>query len=458
MLIMPCRQPQIALAKAHSMTAKNSWIASLLTIMTISLGGCASSQSTAQPPTQPPTQTTTHHYEYVFTSGFIYVYDIDNSGALVKTLTVPTTAGVRGAVASAVTGRLYIAYGSDSGSGGSQLAYDLATDTVVWTKDYSHGIDSQAISPDGTKIFMPTGEVSSGSTWEVEDPATGNDIGSISVGGTGAGSGTGPHNTIVNQTGTRVYMGLRDPNLGNGQGLNDFGIADASTDKIVGKVTPTQSGVRPFTINSKETLVYMSVTDFLGFQIGDLTTGKIIYTVPIDGTGIPGFTTSFSVTDPSHGIALSADDSTLYLVDWPNNYVHVFDVRSVPASAPAQIANIKLPDNFTPNQAQCAYDCGGDGWLHLSRDGAFLFVGDTPDVISTSTKTLAMKMPMLANSRVEIEIDFQGTTPVWAMGQRSSIGLTAGTAGLAPSTNRKAVANWFATLATLLKAGSRFSH
>lgn len=440
------------------MTAKNSWIASLLTIMTISLGGCASSQSTAQPPTQPPTQTTTHHYEYVFTSGFIYVYDIDNSGALVKTLTVPTTAGVRGAVASAVTGRLYIAYGSDSGSGGSQLAYDLATDTVVWTKDYSHGIDSQAISPDGTKIFMPTGEVSSGSTWEVEDPATGNDIGSISVGGTGAGSGTGPHNTIVNQTGTRVYMGLRDPNLGNGQGLNDFGIADASTDKIVGKVTPTQSGVRPFTINSKETLVYMSVTDFLGFQIGDLTTGKIIYTVPIDGTGIPGFTTSFSVTDPSHGIALSADDSTLYLVDWPNNYVHVFDVRSVPASAPAQIANIKLPDNFTPNQAQCAYDCGGDGWLHLSRDGAFLFVGDTPDVISTSTKTLAMKMPMLANSRVEIEIDFQGTTPVWAMGQRSSIGLSGGTAGLAPSTNRKAVANWFATLATLLKAGSRFSH
>ncbi len=448
----------MALAKAHSMTAKNSWIASLLTIMAISLGGCASSQSTAQPPTQPPTQTTTHHYEYVFTSGFIYVYDIHNSGALVKTLTVPTTAGVRGAVASAVTGRLYIAYGSDSGSGGSQLAYDLATDTVVWTKDYSHGIDSQAISPDGTKIFMPTGEVSSGSTWEVEDPATGNDIGSISVGGTGAGSGTGPHNTIVNQTGTRVYMGLRDPNLGNGQGMNDFGIADASTDKIVGKVTPTQSGVRPFTINSKETLVYMSVTDFLGFQIGDLTTGKIIYTVPIDGTGIPGFTTSFSVTDPSHGIALSADDSTLYLVDWPNNYVHVFDVRSVPASAPAQIANIKLPDNFTPNQAQCAYDCGGDGWLHLSRDGAFLFVGDTPDVISTSTKTLAMKMPMLANSRVEIEIDFQGTTPVWAMGQRSSIGLTAGTAGLAPSTNRKAVANWFATLATLLKAGSRFSH
>lgn len=437
------------------MTAMNYSMAFLLIIiLTVFSGGCGSSQSGSQT----ITQTTTHHYEYVFTSGFIYVYDIDNSGALVKTLTVPTTAGVRGAVASAVTGRLYIAYGSDSGSGGSQLAYDLATDTVVWTKNYSHGVDSQAISPDGTKIFMPTGEVSSGSTWEVEDPATGSDIGSIGVGGTGTGSGTGPHNTIVNQTGTRVYMGLRDPNLGGGQGINDFGIANTSTDQIVGMVTPTQSGVRPFTINSKETLVYMSVTDFMGFQVGDLTTGKVIFTVPIDGTGIPGFTTSFSVTDPSHGIALSADDSTLYLIDYPNNYVHVFDVSKVPASAPVQVANIKLPDDFSPTQTQCAYDCGGDGWLHLSHDGAYLFVGDTPDVIGTSSKTLAMKMPMLANSRVEIEIDFQGTTPVWAMGQRSSIGLSGGTAGIAPSTNRNAFVNWFATVATLLEAVVQNSH
>ena len=239
------------------MTAKNSGLRVLLILLTIFLAGCGSSQYTAQSPPQTPPQTTTRHFEYVFTSGSIYVYDIDNSGALVKTLTVPTTAGVRGAVASAVTGKLYIAYGSDSGSGGSQLAWDLATDTLVWTKTYSHGVDSQAISPDGTKIFMPTGELSSGSTWEVEDPATGNDITSISVGSAGVVAGSGPHNTIVNPAGTKVYMGLRDPNLGGGQGVNDFGVADTSTNLIVGTVTPTQSGVRPFTINSKETLVYM---------------------------------------------------------------------------------------------------------------------------------------------------------------------------------------------------------
>jgi hypothetical protein len=45
-----------------------------------------------------------HHYEYVFPDNSIYVYDMDNRGALVKHVSVPTSAGVRGAAASAVTG------------------------------------------------------------------------------------------------------------------------------------------------------------------------------------------------------------------------------------------------------------------------------------------------------------------------------------------------------------------
>jgi len=51
-----------------------------------------------------------HHYEYVFPDKSIYVYDMDNRGALVKHVRVPTSAGVRGAVASAVTAMLYISY------------------------------------------------------------------------------------------------------------------------------------------------------------------------------------------------------------------------------------------------------------------------------------------------------------------------------------------------------------
>src|SRR5271165_1440472 len=90
---------------------------------------------------------TIHHYEYVFTAGYIYVYDMDNNHTLLKTVTVPTGGGVRGVVASVATGLLYISYGSDANTGGFQLAYNLATDQVVWTTSYSHGIDSQSITP-----------------------------------------------------------------------------------------------------------------------------------------------------------------------------------------------------------------------------------------------------------------------------------------------------------------------
>jgi hypothetical protein len=38
-----------------------------------------------------------HHYEYVFPDGSIDVYDTDNRGALVKQVSVPTSAGVDGA-------------------------------------------------------------------------------------------------------------------------------------------------------------------------------------------------------------------------------------------------------------------------------------------------------------------------------------------------------------------------
>ncbi len=174
------------------------------------------------------------------------------------------------------TGLLYISYGSDSNTGGFQLAYNLATDQVVWTTSYSHGIDSQSITPDGTTIYMPEGEDSSGNTWYVENSSNGADIATILAGG------SGPHNTIVSPGTGLVYMGSRA--LTGAAGTDDFAIASTATNTIVGRVTPVQSGVRPFTINSQETLVFITLTSFLGFQVGDLAAGNVLYTVAVNGS------------------------------------------------------------------------------------------------------------------------------------------------------------------------------
>ncbi len=108
-----------------------------------------------------------HHYEYVLPAGHLYVYDTDDQFSAVKHFSLPTGAGVRGAVASAATGRLYVSYGSDNTTGGSMLAYDLMDDKVLWTRKYSFGIDSMSISPDGSRIYMPTGELTSGGIWSI---------------------------------------------------------------------------------------------------------------------------------------------------------------------------------------------------------------------------------------------------------------------------------------------------
>ncbi|MGI8825452.1 MAG: LamG-like jellyroll fold domain-containing protein [Chloroflexota bacterium] len=338
------------------------------------------------------------HYLYAVIDGTMFVYDIDQGHKLVKTISLPqTVTGIRGIAASPSTGSLYISYGSDKGAGaaGSMLKYDLVHDTVVWSKDYNHGIDSMAISNDGQKIYMPDGEASTDGTWYIEDANTGNDIGSINA-------GLGPHNTVMGPSGKYVYLGARNYNFAE--------VADTSTNQVVQKVGPLQSGVRPFTINGAETLVYTSLTGFLGFQVGDLVTGKVLYTVPIQGfTWNPA---TFDGTDPSHGISLSPDGKELYVIDAPNSYVHVFDVSGVPSSPPKQVADIPLTKPMTGGEGSCAYDCGRGGWLLHSYDGRYVYVGDEGDVIDTTTRTVVTNLPQLYDTKKFIEVDFQNGVPI----------------------------------------------
>jgi DNA-binding beta-propeller fold protein YncE len=349
-----------------------------------------------------------HHYEYVFPDSSIDVYDMDKRGALVKHVSVPTSAGVRGTVASAVTGMLYISYGSDRGTGGSMLKYNLLTDQIVWAKQYPFGIDSMSISSDGNTIYMPTGELASGGIWKVIDANSGKVTASIDSGG------TGPHNTVVSPDGARVYLGPRYTNY--------LVMASTGTNHVIRKIGPVGGGggIRPFTINGAQSLVFITLSGFLGFQVGDIRTGRILYTVPVQGFS----TTRRKASAPSHGISLSPDEKEIYLMDSIHSYVHVFDVTELPESAPRQVADIQLVGAVSGKESHCAYDCLKDGWLHHSRDGRYVFVGDSGDVIDTTLRKTVVTLPALADSRKEIEIDFEDGAPLptWAMNNRSSIG------------------------------------
>jgi DNA-binding beta-propeller fold protein YncE len=96
------------------------------------------------------------------------------------------------------------------------------TDEVEWVKHYTFAIDSMSISPDGKKIYMPTGELTHGGIWEVIDANRGDVTTSIESGG------IGPHNTVVGPDGARVYLGPRATNY--------LIVASTRTNQVIRKI------------------------------------------------------------------------------------------------------------------------------------------------------------------------------------------------------------------------------
>src|SRR5579863_417715 len=332
------------------------------------------------------------------------VYDMDNGFSLVKQVSLPTKYdgnGPRGMVASAIDGMLYISHGfSHTGSAyGYYLAkYDLTLDQLVWDLSYPFPIDSHAITPSGTTIYMPTGENNPASTWEIIDASAGGVIGSIISGEPGA------HNTIVSNSGAHVYMGTSPV------GSNYLVVANTSNNTIIQKIGPVVggTGVRPFTINSEETLAFITIDGLLGFNVGDISTGTILYTVHVAGFPACAVAPNYC----SHGISLSPDDREIYLVDTPNNYVHVFDVTGLPGSAPVQVADIPLAHPFTAIGA----------WITHSLDGRFVVVGESGDVIDTTTRAIVGYIPTLSQTKEFTEVDFQNGIPYFSPYSRSGVG------------------------------------
>jgi DNA-binding beta-propeller fold protein YncE len=332
-------------------------------------------------------------YEYVAGVGQLSVYNIATR-SLVGQFALPGVAEIRGIGASAATGMLYVSYGGFPTGVGHLLEFSLYRRKVVYDRAYRFGIDSFDISHDGRLIFMPTGENTSGNTWHVLAATTGRVVGAIAA-------GRGPHDTAVGVSGQHVFLG----------GASDQYLYEASTKrpwKTVGRMGPLMpgglAGIRPFTIDAEDALAFTTADRYLGFQISDVATGRVLYTVPVPGFRVPA---SFRGL-PSHGIGLSPDQRDLWVVDKPNRAVHEFDISRLPRRAPVMIATVHVSG-------------ANLGWLNLSRDGHYLFAGDGGNVINTQTRTTVATLPALVDSRYNIEIDWAGRR-VCAAYPRESLG------------------------------------
>ena len=221
---------------------------------------------------------------------------------------------------------------------------DLVSEKMVWEKEPEGGCDRMAISPDGKTLYVPQLE---GPFWHVVNASNGKVITKIET-------KSASHNTIYSRDGKWVYMaGLKSPFLS---------ISDTSKHKVVKTVGPFANVIRPFTVNGSNTLCFVNINDLLGFEIGDIQTGKKLHRVEVKGFE-KGPVKRHGC--PSHGIAITHDETEIWVVDGHNEYVHIFDATSMP---PKQMQSIKLRE--------------APGWVSWSLDGkvAYLSTGEIFDV------------------------------------------------------------------------------
>ena len=365
----------------------------LRTVFAVALCLIGLSGSTGRPEAAPSGE---RHFLYAAVPGIrnyveyggigLLVYDIDGGHRFVRRIqTFETGPGerpenIKGIAAHGPTGRLYIS------TPRRVAAFDLATDKIVWNRTYEGGADRPALSPDGRILYVPSFE---GPHWHAVDAASGDVLAKVVT-------NSGAHNTIYGPDGTRVYMaGLKSPILA---------IADPKTHKVIGGVGPFSSAIRPFTINAGQTLCFVNVNGLLGFEVGDIRTGKMLHRVEVSGFEKGPIKRHGC---PSHGVALTPDERELWLADGANSRVHVFDATAMP---PRQVASIALRDQ--------------PGWIAFSIDGRYAYPS-TGEVIDTKTRRILTILQDEAGGTVQsekvVEVVFDGGKPVRA-GDQFGIG------------------------------------
>jgi hypothetical protein len=307
----------------------------------------------------------------------IVVFDRDDGYKVVKRIpTWPLKQGtppenVKGIAASAVNRAVYVSTIKRI------AAFDVVTEQKLWEAEPEGGCDRMALSPDGTHLYVPSFE---GPHWNVLDAKTGKTLAQPNP-------NSGAHNTVYGLDGKHVYLaGLRSPLLS---------IADPKGHKLVGTVGPFSNVIRPFTINGSQTLAYVNVNDLLGFEIGDIRSGRMLHRVEVQGfeKGKPK-----RHGCPSHGVGLTPDEREVWVVDAVNQRVHVFDNTVMP---PKQLTSIALREQ--------------PGWVTFLLDGkqALLSTGELVDVKSKQVvASLADETGQALHSEKIVEMVWKNGKPV----------------------------------------------
>jgi DNA-binding beta-propeller fold protein YncE len=310
----------------------------------------------------------------------ILVFDIDNGHRFVRRIEIPFKVGLRGFCGSLKNHAVYY-----SSSDRIMGAFDLETEKVLWDRTYPAGIDRACVTPDGKKIYAPTGWWMRGSDdgFLVVNAETGDVIKPLPV-------GPQAHNSIASLDGQFIYLGTE----------TQFTVFRTSDDSIRWNISGVgESGVFPFTVDSGNRYAYICLGKHVGFDLVDLNTGKAIHRVLAGDSPIAHRT---------HGVGLTPDEKELWISDQDGKKLFTFDATQMPPTASGHI------DLSEP----------GHGWISFSLDGHYAWC-HTPDVIDVKTRKIVATLKDETGKPVcgskFIEVHFRDGKVV-AMGDQFGLG------------------------------------
>ena len=249
-------------------------------------------------------------------------------------------------MADPVTNMVYIS------TRGHLIAMDLATEKVVWNNTYEEGscCERGQITPDGLTL-----EVGSNlkDFHRVIDAKTGAVKGIIQT-----PKSMFNHNMGMSADGKTVF------DAPNGITMT---MADMATMKAIRTIT-FDDHIRVFVINHDASRVYANLNNLLGFEIADAKTGKIVKRVEAPAEMWKAKWADpnqhfFGHGAPQHGLALTPDESEIWVTDDINNQMLIYDNEGQDnwQLDPAKTIKLEHPSNWVT--------MGLDGKIALSSSG-----------------------------------------------------------------------------------------
>ena len=292
----------------------------------------------------------------------IVVLDAERNFEFVKripTWNVPASLSpeeVSGVAASAATNMMYVA------TRGRLAAFDLGTDSKAWESTYDGMCcERPEVTPDGKTLVVGSDLKD---FWYVIDAQTGGLKGKIQ-----APKSNFAHNMALSADGKTVFMAP------NGVTMT---VGDVPSMKAIKTITFSDH-VRPFVINHDATRVYANLNNLLGFEIADVKTGEVIKRIEAPAEMWKAKWGDLSQRFyghgcPSHGIAMTPDESEIWVVDNINYGVLVYD-----NTGEWPVLKMTFPTTASAD------------WITMGLDGQYAFLSSA-DVVDVKTKKIVAQM------------------------------------------------------------------